>query len=55
MQVVLEEQQDGQPIRIPLTIEGISDTGFMTARDAAGEQFELHPDGNRFPFCCLLV
>ena len=47
MQVILEEQQNGKATQIPLTIEGISETGYMTAHDAGGERFELHPDGNR--------
>lgn len=48
-QVLLEEQ--GGP-GVPLTINGISDTGYLTANDERGESFELHPDGNRCVITC---
>lgn len=43
VQVTLVE--DSQSVQ--LTVEGITDTGYLLARDGAGSPFELHPDGNR--------
>lgn len=43
VQVILVE--DSQSVQ--LTVEGITDTGYLLARDGAGSPFELHPDGNR--------
>jgi len=48
LQVVLEEEKGGEMNKVPLRITGISDTGYMTAIDSKGENFELHPDGNRY-------
>jgi biotin---protein ligase len=32
----------------PMTVRGLSRTGYLRATDDAGEYFELHPDGNSF-------
>ncbi|KAL4422552.1 hypothetical protein ABPG75_008749 [Micractinium tetrahymenae] len=50
-QVQLEE--GGQ--RVPVTIRGLSSNGYLLATDAAGERYELHPDGNSLNFFNGLV
>ena len=35
---------------IPLTIEGLTENGFLRAVDSNGQTFELHPDGNSLDF-----
>ncbi|KAL4424720.1 hypothetical protein ABPG77_000063 [Micractinium sp. CCAP 211/92] len=50
-QVQLEE--GGQ--RVPVTIRGLSSNGYLLATDAAGERYELHPDGNSLDFFNGLV
>lgn len=48
MQVTLEERGAGEEVSlVSLTITGISANGYMTAVDKSGENYELHPDGNR--------
>ena len=47
------EEGDGQAQpkeRILLTIEGLTQHGFLRASDAAGQSYELHPDGNSLDF-----
>lgn len=39
----------------PVTILGLTQEGFLRARDEAGNACELHPDGNRFDFLRGLV
>ena len=34
--------------QVPLTIQGLSSNGYLKAQDEKGEQYELHPDGNRY-------
>ena len=46
-QVVLEEGQEGQSKQVPLTVQGLTPSGYLKAIDQAGQLFELHPDGNR--------
>lgn len=29
-----------------MTVRGLSKSGYLRAQDDAGEEFELHPDGN---------
>ena len=47
MQVVLEEQEDGQTKKVPLRIVGIGNQACLVACNSQGTVFELHPDGNR--------
>ena len=47
MQVVLEEQENGQARQVPLRIVGIGSQACLVACDSQGNVFELHPDGNR--------
>jgi biotin--protein ligase len=42
----LADQQQQQQQRVTLKIVGLSPFGFLLAVDAAGQQFELTPDGN---------
>ena len=46
-QVVLEEGQNGQSKQVPLTVQGLTSSGYLKAIDQGGQHFELHPDGNR--------
>lgn len=50
-QVQLEEGG----LRVPVTIRGLSSNGYLLATDAAGERYELHPDGNSLDFFNGLV
>lgn len=51
-QQVLIEEGD---VKIPVVICGLSRHGYLSARDAGGELYELHPDGNSFDFFSGLV
>ena len=46
-QVVLEEGQPGAQQQVPLVVRGLTPSGYLAATDERGEQYELHPDGNR--------
>ncbi|EFN52509.1 hypothetical protein CHLNCDRAFT_26827 [Chlorella variabilis] len=39
----------------PVTIRGLSPSGYLLATDAGGERYELHPDGNSLDFFRGLV
>lgn len=41
--------------RVRLTIEGLSETGFLLARDEAGGRWELTPDGNSLDMMVGLI
>ena len=45
--MVLEERRDGQSRQVPLTVQGLTPSGYLKAIDKGGQLFELHPDGNR--------
>jgi biotin--protein ligase len=46
---MLEENDQTSGVRqIPLTIQGLTDSGYLLATDTYGTKFELHPDGNRY-------
>jgi biotin--protein ligase len=47
-QVVLEEGEGAGAQKVPLTIRGLTGSGYLCATDEGGEQYELHPDGNRW-------
>lgn len=47
LQVVLEEGEGPSKQQVPLTIRGLTGSGYLSATDAQGEHYELHPDGNR--------
>jgi len=47
VQVVLEEEERGQSRQLPLTVQGLTPSGYLKAVDQGGQLFELHPDGNR--------
>ena len=47
LQVVLEEKQGDTLHQVPLIIQGLTSNGYLKAQDEQGEQYELHPDGNR--------
>lgn len=49
--VTLLEQ--GNPVR--MVIQGLAPNGFLLGESAAGERFELHPDGNSFDWMQGLV
>ncbi|KAL3687581.1 hypothetical protein R1sor_013890 [Riccia sorocarpa] len=40
---------------VPVTIRGLTPSGYLLATDEQGEQYELHPDGNSFDFLKGLV
>ena len=44
LQVSLVEHGDRQ---VALTIQGLTEHGYLLAVDSVGTAFELHPDGNR--------
>lgn len=46
-QVVLEEEEGGISRKVPLTVQGLTPSGYLKAVDQGGTLFELHPDGNR--------
>eukprot|EP00873_Tetraselmis_striata_P008121 jgi/Tetstr1/428385/TSEL_018419.t1 len=50
-EVVLEEESR----RVPLTIQGLTGSGYLLAADRHGAKFELHPDGNSLDFFNGLV
>ncbi|KAI5080778.1 hypothetical protein GOP47_0004553 [Adiantum capillus-veneris] len=55
-EVVLEErQQDNSTVRVSLTIQGLTPTGYLLATDDQMDPYELHPDGNSFDFMKGLV
>lgn len=33
-------------VQTPMTVQGISKSGYLRAQDDSGEEFELHPDSN---------
>ena len=43
------------PRRVSVVIRGLSPHGYLLAEDAAGERYELHPDGNSLDFFRGLV
>lgn len=47
LQVVLEEINGGMQRQVPLVIQGLAANGYLRAIDEGGEEYELHPDGNR--------
>ncbi|CAM6107879.1 unnamed protein product [Calypogeia fissa] len=55
--VVLEEKDpDSSSVsHVAVTIQGLTPIGYLLASDDAGEQYELHPDGNSFDFLKGLV
>ncbi|KAL3687597.1 hypothetical protein R1sor_013906 [Riccia sorocarpa] len=55
--VTLEEKdpKSSQVSHVPVTIRGLTPSGYLLATDAQGEQYELHPDGNSFDFLKGLV
>ncbi len=49
IQVTLEENTIGGPAsKVEVTILGVAPNGYLLAADKSGQQFELHPDGNRY-------
>ncbi len=50
MQIVLEEEEGRISRKVPLTVQGLTPSGFLKAVDQGGNLFELHPDGNRCGF-----
>ena len=44
---MLEEEEGGISRKVPLTVEGLTPSGYLKAVDQGGNLFELHPDGNR--------
>ena len=57
--VELEEEDEegggGGKRRVRVVIRGLSAYGYLRAEDAAGERYELHPDGNSLDFFRGLV
>ncbi|KAG6551279.1 hypothetical protein Mapa_007206 [Marchantia paleacea] len=55
--VVLEEKdpKSSEMSHVPVTIRGLTSSGYLLATDEQGEQYELHPDGNSFDFLKGLV
>ena len=51
---MLEEEEGGISRKVPLTVQGLTPSGYLKAVDQGGNLFELHPDGNRcgFLMCC---
>ena len=45
VQVILTEGDNKQ---VALTITGLTEYGYLSAVDAEGNAFALHPDGNRY-------
>ncbi len=49
--IVLEENEpqscSGEKRKVPLTVQGLTDSGYLLATDDCGSKYELHPDGNR--------
>eukprot|EP01113_Clastostelium_recurvatum_P033643 TRINITY_DN4474_c0_g1_i1.p1 TRINITY_DN4474_c0_g1~~TRINITY_DN4474_c0_g1_i1.p1 ORF type:complete len:200 (-),score=39.62 TRINITY_DN4474_c0_g1_i1:22-621(-) len=41
--------------RREVSVQGLSDNGFLLATDRAGETYELHPDGNSFDIAALTI
>jgi biotin--protein ligase len=41
--------------QVTVTLQGLTQQGYLLAVDAAGERFELHPDGNSLDFFQGLV
>ena len=33
-------------VQVPMTVRGLSSSGYLRAQDDEGEEFELHPDGS---------
>lgn len=52
--VQAEAEEPGVGV-VHMTIEGIAPSGFLLGRDARGQGFELHPDGNSFDFMRGLI
>lgn len=50
--MVLDE---GKGLSCPVVVQGLTSQGFLLATDEAGNQFELHPDGNSLDFFSGLV
>lgn len=48
--VVIKEEHGGILTEVPLTVKGLTDSGFLLAEDQTGQKFELCPDGNSFDF-----
>ncbi|KAG0497566.1 hypothetical protein HPP92_002000 [Vanilla planifolia] len=53
--VVIEEQQEGQVENVPVTIKGLTSSGYLLAVDEENRRYELHPNGNSFDFFKGLV
>ncbi|KAL3693520.1 hypothetical protein R1sor_007171 [Riccia sorocarpa] len=55
--VTLEEKDptSSEVSHVPVTIRGLTPSGYLLATDEQGEQYELHPDGNSFDFLKGLV
>ncbi|KAL2634002.1 hypothetical protein R1flu_005481 [Riccia fluitans] len=52
-QIVTLEEKDPKSSKVayvPVTIRGLTPTGYLLATDEQGEEYELHPDGNSFDF-----
>ncbi|KAG9441746.1 hypothetical protein H6P81_017600 [Aristolochia fimbriata] len=56
-QKVLVEERNGEQLvdNIPVTIEGLTSSGYLLAIGEDGKYYELHPDGNSFDFFKGLV
>jgi biotin---protein ligase len=53
--VTLEEGVEGASRAVPVTIQGLTSSGYLLAVDEAGERYELHPDGNSLDWFAGLV
>ena len=53
--VTLEEEGPSGKSRIPMTIRGLTPSGYLLATDENGSSYELHPDGNSLDFFKGLV
>eukprot|EP00455_Lapot_gusevi_P028016 TRINITY_DN2976_c0_g1_i4.p1 TRINITY_DN2976_c0_g1~~TRINITY_DN2976_c0_g1_i4.p1 ORF type:complete len:325 (-),score=33.12 TRINITY_DN2976_c0_g1_i4:22-996(-) len=49
------QNPDGSGDSLRVTVQGLTEEGFLKASDAQGRTFELHPDGNSFDFFSGLI